>query len=173
MHAPISTKRIIHFAAGIAMLLLLLSATAGQSHFNSLYDYYFPKESQDVRATYRRYFDKLLSGGPPPESEAKRATQVYHALRGDAVAFHAFLHNPDWAVEGAPGEECVYESVLLLLRLGDDRFSQLLTRENAQTRKKVGYAIDPQIDWDKHPFPKTRSVYSYRYVRPHQDRARR
>src|SRR4051794_25377684 len=155
-----------------SMLLLLAVATASQSNFNSLYDHYFPKESQDARATYRRYFDKLLFGPPPPESETKRATQVYHALRGDDAAFHAFVHNPDWAVEGVQGEECVYEAVLLLLRLGDDRFSNLLAREDAKTRRKVGYAIDPQIDWDKHPFPKTRSLYSYRYVRPSEKRMR-
>jgi hypothetical protein len=159
-----------HFAASITMLLLLVADAASQSNFNSLYDYYFPKESQDVRSTYRRYFDKLLFGPTPPQSETKRATQLYYALRGDDAAFHAFLHNPDWSVEGAHGEECVYDSVLLLLRLGDDRFSQLLTREDAETRKKVGYAIDPQVDWDQHPFPKTRALYSYRYVRPSQHR---
>lgn len=174
MHAPTSMNfGRVYFVATITTLLLLFSATAGQSDLNALYDYYFPKASQDVRATYRRYFDKLLFGHPPQESKTKRATQVYYALRGDAAAFHAFLQNPDWAVEGAPGEECVYESVLLLLRLGDDRFSKLLAQEDAKTRNKVGYAIDPQIHWDKHPFPKTRSLYSYRYTRPSQDRPAR
>jgi hypothetical protein len=172
MNQASSIKVVItQLATGATMLLLLVAATASQRNFNFLYDHYFPKKSQDVRATYRRYFDKLLFGRPPHESETKRASQVYYALRGDDAAFHAFLQNPDWAVEGAPGEECVYESVLLLLRLGDDRFSQLLARENAATRKKVGYAIDPQINWNKHPFPKTRSLYSYRYVRPSPDRA--
>jgi hypothetical protein len=57
-----------------------------------------------------------------------------------------------------------------LLRLGDDRFSQLLGREDAETRKIVGYAIDPQIDWKKHRFLKTRGLYSYRYVPPLQQR---
>ena len=147
-------------------LSLLIYASAGQNDFNSQYDYYFPKESQDVRAGYRRYFDKLLFGPPPPTSETKRATQLYDALRGDDASFHEFLHNPDWTVNGAQGEECVYESILLLLRLGDDRFSQLLAKEDAKTRKKVGYAIDPQIDWNKHHFPKTRALYPYRYVRP-------
>jgi hypothetical protein len=170
MHAPRSMKLgRIHFVASITTLLLLVSATAGQSGFIYLYNYYFPKDSQDVRATYRQYFDKLLSGGPPPASETKRAIELYRALRGDDAAFHAFLHNPDWTVQGAPGEECVYDSVLLLLRLGDDRFSKLLAREDAKTRNKVGYAIDPQIDWNKHQFPKTRALYSYRYVRPSQD----
>jgi hypothetical protein len=161
----------MHFAASITMLFLLVSATAAQGDFNHLYDYYFPAQDGGVRSGYRRYFDKLLFGPPPPESKTKRATQVYYGLRGDDRAFHAFLHNPDWTIEGAPGEECVYESVLLLLRLGDDRFSQLLRREDAKTRKKVGYAIDPQIDWNKHHFPKTRALYSYRYTRPSPDRS--
>jgi hypothetical protein len=171
MHAPRFTKLgRIHFAAGVTTLLLLLSATGNQINFDHLYDYYFPAHDGGVRSGYRRYFDKLLFGPPPPESKTKRATQVYYALRGGDTAFHAFLHNPDWAVEGAPGEECVYESVLLLLRLGDDRFSQLLAREDARTRNKVGYAIDPQIDWKKHDFPKTRALYSYRHTRPSPDR---
>jgi len=167
-----SSMRVVktRFAATIVALWLAVCASASQSDFNYLYDYYFPKESEDVRAGYRRAFDKLLFGPPPPSSETKRTTQVYHALRGDDAAFHAFLHNPDWAVNGAPGEECVYETVLLLLRLGDDRFSQLLAREDAKTRKQVGYAIDPQIDWDKHRFAKTRALYSYRYVRASQQR---
>jgi hypothetical protein len=163
----VSSMKVIarHFAAAIVTLSLAY-ASASESNFSNLYDYYFPKESRDVRAGYRRYFDKLLFGPPPPASDTKRATQVYYALRGDAGAFHAFLQNPDWAVEGAQGEECVYESILLLLRLGDDGFSRLLAREGAKTRKQVGYAIDPQIHWDKHQFRKTRALYSYRYVRP-------
>jgi|SRR5581483_641353 len=149
----------------------LAGAESVSANFNRLYDYYFPEKSRDVRAGYRHYFDELLFGPPPKASATKRATQLYYALRGDAVAFHAFLHNPDWQIAGAPGEECTYESVLLLLRLGDGRFSQLLAREGAKTRNKVGYAIDPQIDWDKHKFPKTRALYSYRYVRPSPRRA--
>jgi hypothetical protein len=171
MNRPGSTKvALTCFAACVTMLALMWDANANQSDFTELYNYYFPKESHDVRAGYRRYFDKLLFGPPPSPSEARRVTQVYYALRGDDGALHAFLHNPDWAVNGAPGEECVYESVLLLLRLGDNRFSQLLAREDAETRKKLGYAIDSHIDWDKHPFPKTRALYSYRYVRPLQHR---
>jgi hypothetical protein len=154
------------FATCVITLFRVACADAAQSDFKHLYSYYFPKQSQDVRSVYRRYFDKLLFGAPPPKSEVTRASQVYYAARGEAAAFHAFVHNRDWGVEGAPGEECVYESVLLLLCLGDDRFSQLLAREDAKTRKKIGYAIDPQVDWDKHAFPKTRALYSYRYVPP-------
>jgi hypothetical protein len=166
MKQVFSTKVITRHFTGAIITLFFAYASASESNFNKLYDYYFPKESRDVRAGYRLYFDKLLFGPPPPTSETKRATQVYYALRGDAVAFHAFLHNPDWAVEGAQGEECVYESILLLLRLGDDGFSRLLAREDVKTRKQIGFAIDPQIHWDKHQFPKTRALYSYRYVRP-------
>src|SRR5205823_6841715 len=166
MKQVFSTKVIARHFAGAIITLSFAYASASENNFNNLYDYYVSKESRDVRAGYRLYFDKLLFGPPPPASETKRATQVYYALRGDAAAFHAFLHNPDWAVEGAQGEECVYESILLLLRLGDDGFSRLLAREDAKTRKQVGYAIDPQIHWDKHQFPKTRALYSYRYVRP-------
>ena len=94
------------FAACVITLALMWHVNANPSDFTELYNYYFPKESRDVRAGYRLYFDKLLFGPPPPASEAKRSTQVYYALRGDAAAFHAFLHNSDWAVEGAQGEEC-------------------------------------------------------------------
>ena len=171
MNTICSTRVIVRcFAACVITLALISFANANQSDFTELYNYYFPKESHDVRATYRGYFDKFLFGPPPSPSEAKRVSQVYYALRGDDAALHAFLHNPDWKVNGAPGEECVYESVLLLLRLGDDHFSQLLAREDTATRRKVGYAIDPHIDWNKHSFPKTRALYSYRYVRPSQHR---
>jgi hypothetical protein len=171
---PIGSRKFAKcFVACAATLSLAYYANAGKTGFDKLYDHYFPTHDGGVRSGYRDYFGKLLFGPPPPESGTKRASQVYYALRGDDRAFHAFLHNPDWKVEGAPGEECVYESVLLLLRLGDDRFSQLLAHEDANTRKKVGYAIDPQIDWKKHDFPKTRALYSYRHVRPSEPRAGR
>jgi hypothetical protein len=168
MNPIASTKIAKLIAVYAATLSLAYYATAAQGNFDELYDYYFPKGSRDVRAVYRRYFDKLLFDSSPPASDSKRATEVYHALRGDNAFFHAFLHNPDWTIQGAPSEECVYEAVFLLLRLGDDRFSQLLAREDTQTRNKVGYAIDPQIHRDKHHFPKTRASYAYRYVPPSQ-----
>ena len=53
-----------------------------------------------------------------------------------------------------------------LLRLGDDRFSELLAREDRGTRETVGAMIDCQVDWTRHQFPKTRRLYSYRYISP-------
>lgn len=173
MNAIGSAKTAKCFTVCVVTLFLAYYSNAGQTDFDRLYDYYFPRQNGGVRSGYRHYFDKLLSGPPPPASETNRSSQVYYALRGADAAFHAFLHNPDWSVNGAQGEECVYESVLLLLRLGDERFSKLLARKDAQTRTKVGYAIDPQIHWDKYQFPKTRALYSYRYVRSSQSRASR
>ena len=53
---------------------------------------------------------------------------------------------------------------MLLLWYGDDGFSQLLASEDRHTREAAGIAIDQQIDWDEHQFPKTRGLYSFRYV---------
>jgi hypothetical protein len=147
-------------------LCLIGCAFESQNQFSKLYDYYFPKHSPYIESSvYRRSFDERLFG-PPPVSGSTRARELYYAFHGESDAFHAFLHNSERNVSGAAGEEWVQECLLLLLRLGDERFSQLLAKEDIHTRDAVGLAIEPQIDWNKHHFPKTRALYSYRYVRP-------
>ena len=146
---------------------MLLVGCAMQTDFDTLYEYYFPKHGEYVNSSvYRRSFDKTLFGPPPPSSWRSRTREHYYAFHGNPKAFHAFVHNPDREADGEFGEEWVYECVLLLLRLGDDRFSYLLSLEDHKTREAVGVAIDTQIDWDKHQFPKTRALYAYRYVSP-------
>lgn len=136
---------------------------AGAAEFEKLYDYYFPKGGEYLNSTYRRSFDETLSAPSPSPSWSRRERQHYYAFHGNTAAFHQFLRNPDAGEQGEPGENWIQECVLLLLKLGDDRFSELVAKEDPQTRKAVGYAIDPQIDWNKHQFPKTRALYSYRY----------
>ena len=150
----------------LGMAALVITGCATRSSFDVLYEHYFPKRGDYVESSvYRPSFDRTLFGAPPPAPASERTRHLYHAFHGDAAAFNAFLNHPDREVDGAPGEEWGHECVLLLLRLGDDRFSELLTREDARTRQFVGYDVDPKIDWQRHHFPKTRALYSYRYVR--------
>ena len=143
---------------------LLIVGCATQSDFNALYEYYFPKHGETVNSSvYRRSFDETLFGPPPAKFAIVRQRQLYYAFHGNPAAFHAFMHNPDKDVNGVHGEEWDYECLLLLLRLGDDRFSQLLSSEDRATREGAGISIDTFIDWSKHRFPKTRALYSYRY----------
>src|SRR6266516_952811 len=103
--------------------------------------------------------------GPPLSAKYRPADrQLYSALHGNIGSFHAFLNNEERQGEGHFAEEWDYKCVLLLLWYGDDRFSQLLAQEDAQTREAVGIAIDQQIDWDEHQFPKTRVLYKFRDV---------
>lgn len=156
---------------GIAsFLLVLLTAIsspcrgAGAVPFEKLYDHYFPKHGESLNSGNRRYFDDTLFGVPPSREYRPRSRQLYHAFRGDSSAFHAFVQNPDRDAGGEFGGSWVSECVVLLLRLGDERFAGLLAGEDRKTREKVGMAIDPQIEWDKHQFSKTRALYSYRWV---------
>jgi hypothetical protein len=145
----------------------VFAGCATQSDFNRLYEYYFPKHGETVASSvYRPSFDETLFGPPPAKFSFVRQRQLYYALRGDPAAFHAFMHNPDKNVNGAQGEEWDYECLLLLLRLGDDRFSQLLSREDRSTREGAGVAIDFMVDWSKHRFPRTRALYTYRHAGP-------
>ena len=144
---------------------LLCGGCATQTEFSGLYDHYFPKHTEYVQGIYRRAYDRWMFGDPPPKLDSTRYTYVYRAFHGDADAFHSFLHHPDRDVAGEPGESWHYDCLLLLIRFGDDRFSELLAREDTKTQKSVGYSIDPQVDWTIHQFPKTRAMYSYRYVR--------
>jgi hypothetical protein len=153
----------------ITFLLIAIAAFGFTSDkdFQKLYDYYFPKNGNGVESTvYRPSFDKIASGTPPSRSRNRRGRQVYDAFHGDPRAFHAFVTNRDRDVNGAQGEEWDYESLLLLLRLGDDLFSKLLAHEDRATREAVGIALEPYVDWNKHGFIKTRASYSFRYKRP-------
>lgn len=156
------------FIAFVVSLLIFSPMTTGatDSKFSQLYDYYFPKHGNTVRSSfYRPFFDKTLFGAPLSTEYRERSRQLYYAFRNDPVAFRWFLHNADREGEGEFSEEWNCETALLLLRLGDERFLQLLAREDNKTRELVGQAIDPQIDWSKHQFPKTHALYSYRYKR--------
>ena len=153
----------------LPLIFLALSLTGCASHdaFQRRYDHYFPSHSEYVDSVYRRCYDKWLFGVPPlrvgPEPGTEHLWQLYHAFHGDAAAVHLFSHNPDRDADGEHSEAWVYDCVLLLLRLGDDRFSDLLAHEDQKTREKVGWAIDPQIDFQRDPFPKTRALYHFRW----------
>jgi hypothetical protein len=149
----------------ICGLCLFNASCATHTEFSRLFDHYFPKRTEYVQSIYRRGYDRSMFGDPPSKLASTRHTYLYRAFHGDATAFHSFVHHPDRDVAGEDGESWHYGCLLLLIRLGDDRFSELLAGENAATRKSVGYAIDPQVDWTIHQFPKTRALYSYRYVR--------
>lgn len=164
-----AVRRNLGCACLLAWLLICANLTLGTDlEFRNLYDYYFPKQGGGVVSSiYRRSFDKELFG-PPPKSEQERHPEFYAAFHGDANAVHQFFHNSDRDGGGEFAERWAYECLLLLLRLGDDRFSELLAKEDPATREAVGQAIDSLVDWNKHGFPKTRGLYSYRYVAPTQ-----
>jgi hypothetical protein len=147
----------------IALCVFASTSAAAPTRFQTLYDHYFPNDEYQ-NGEYRRLFDNSLFG-PPPKPDAERHP-VYSAFRGDAVAFHAFVQHPDRDGMGEFTLTWIKEVLVLLLRLDDDRFSELLACEGQHTRESVGAVIDCQIDWTKHPFPKTRALYSYRYIRP-------
>jgi hypothetical protein len=147
----------------IALVLQVNVASAAPSEFQKLYDYYF-RNDEYQNGGYRRWFDKTLFGSPPKPGEERHP--LYHAFRGEPAAFHALVNHPDRGEQGEFALTWNKECLLLLLRLGDDGFSALLTRESQPTREAVGSSIDCQVDWTKHQFPKTRSLYSYRYISP-------
>lgn len=147
------------------IMALILSACAAQNEFTGLYNYYFPK-TNDLRGVYRKGFDRFeLADTPPPSGlDSTRYTPLYFAAKGDPKSFHTFLHHPDKDEDGQRGECWDVECLFLLIRLGDDRFSDLLALENRKTQEFIGQTLDRQIHWEKHSFPKTRALYRYRYT---------
>jgi hypothetical protein len=139
---------------------------AASSSVSELYDYYYPMHGKYLNSQYRQWFDQILHDEHFNGKDDKRIWPVFKAVRGDAAAFHAFANAEEREGEGEFGETWTWECLLLLLRLGDDRFAELLAKENKATREIVGMSIDVQVDWTKHQFPKTRALYAYRYVRP-------
>lgn len=153
-------------ATAILLFFTVGQVSAGAREFTELYDYYFPKNNRDkVASFYRQSFDKTLFGSPPKPG-TERLPALYFAFHGDSSAFHKFVHSKDRGGAGEFSETWAVEALLLLLRLGDDRFAQLLSQEDSTTREIVGGVIDAQVNWKKHRFPKTRACYSYRHVSP-------
>ena len=152
--------------AGVCCLFFFAVQPVGatsDADFEKLYYYYYPRHGKYVNSTYRHSFDKALFGKAPSPEWKPRDRELYYAFHGDPRAFHGFVRSHE-------GEDTDwdYQTVLLLVKLGDDRFSQLLAHEDRSTCEAVSVAIDTRIDWSKHNFPKTRGLYSYRYKRPNR-----
>lgn len=145
-------------------LIAIGTSSATSPPFQELHDHYFPKNDQYQNGEYRKWFDATLSG-PPPQSDKDRH-QFYRAFYGDSDAFRLFAHHPDRKGEGEFTLTWIKECLVLLLKIGDETFAKLLAREDKTTREFVGTAIEQQVDWTKHDFAKTRSLYSYRYISP-------
>ena len=145
------------------IMAIILSACAAQNEFNGLYNYYFPK-TNDLRGVYRKGFDKYTLANTPPRSglDSTRYTPLYLAAKGDPKSFHIFLHHPDKDENGQRGECWDVECLFLLIRLGDDQFSHLMALENRKIREFIGQTLDRQVHWEKHSFPKTRALYTFR-----------
>jgi hypothetical protein len=153
-------------------LLVSTSAAPATSHasFEALYDYYFPKTSPYLPGDYRRGLDSLLSAVPKAGEDRHH---FYDAFHGDATAFNRFVHHPDRRGVGEFTLTWIKESLVLLLKLGDTRFAALLRQQDPATREIVGAAIEQQIDWTVHDFPRTRRLYSYRYISPQKENQKR
>jgi hypothetical protein len=164
----ISSATLLRIVASVILLFFTAEqAGADDRQFAKLYDFYFPRDKKDLEASfYRRGFDETLFGPPPKPGQERRHVWLYFAFHNDPSAFHKFVHNADRDGAGEFSETWIVECLVLLLRLGDDRFAKLLAREDAVTRETVGAAIEIQVNWKKHSFPKTRGLYSYRYVSP-------
>jgi hypothetical protein len=131
--------------------------------FEALYNYYFPKNSPHLTGDYRRGFDAMLSA-PPKAGEDRH--HFYYAFHGDRKAFRFFVHHADRSGSGEFALTWIKESLVLLLHLGDARFAALLGQQDTETRRIVGAAIEQQVDWRIHRFPKTRALYSNQYIPP-------
>ena len=161
--ASLTTLRML--TSAILLAFTVGHASADDRQFAKLYDFYFPPNKKDLAASFhRRGFDETLFGPPPKRGQERRHAWLYFAFHNDLSAFHKFVHNKDRDRAGEFSTTWAAETLLLLLRLGDDRFAQLLSKEDRTTREIVDGVIDAQVDWKKHRFPKTRACYSYRHV---------
>ena len=132
------------------------------SKFQALYDHYFPRHSPYVTTDYRKWFDHTIFDPDARSRLSNQEKKLYDAVRGGPAAFHAFVHSEYRDSAGEFGETWNYECVLLLLVLGDEQFANLLAREDPKTKALVGDALGAQINWRKHPFPRTRNVSANR-----------
>jgi hypothetical protein len=97
---------------------------------------------------------------PPPDKD------FYYACLGDVDAFRGFLHSEDRNGTGAPGEGWDADMVILILKYGDERLANLLRSEKKAVRESVGIVPETHLKpEDRALYPKTRSLYSYRWSR--------
>ena len=153
--APDVKRCTLHSA--FALAAVFLGSCTSPQDFDHLYNYYFPKNAKDLRGVYRDSYDRLFFSGRPGSGNLSAA------LHGDPAGAHSFFHDPNRDGAGEFGETWSMNCALLLIRLGDNRFSDLLAREDRRTREMVGSSIDCNINFKKHHFPKTRALYYFRW----------
>lgn len=148
-------------ALGILVTLGMIfgvGCATSSGRFSILYDHYFPKEPESLLSDYRMWFDRTVFNPNARDSLAQQEQELFDAIRGDIPAFHKFLHSSYRESAGEFGETWVHECVLLLLVLGDERFATLLAQEDERTVGLVAGALNSQIEWRSHPFPRTRAL---------------
>ncbi|MEY2906926.1 MAG: hypothetical protein RLZZ408_1397 [Verrucomicrobiota bacterium] len=143
------------------VLFFAACSTVEQSRLN----YYFPENTEYVQGIYRKFYNEKILAKTNQYPENEKLRNLRDAYRGDQSALRAFFNSPDRYVSGESGEAWHYDCFFLLISLGDDAYYNALAQEPPEIREQVGTAIDPQCNWQRDSFPKTRSLYTYRYQR--------
>jgi hypothetical protein len=142
-------------------IICLIVGCASHDSFTPLYNHYFPKQGKSSQSGMRGVYDRYLFS-PNPVLGRPAYVSHHRAFHGDTAAAHEFLHALVRDEAGEYGERWAFDCFLLLLRLGDDRFAEILRTEDPKTRELVGTTIETFLDTSKHDFPATRALYRYR-----------
>ncbi|MFZ0917388.1 MAG: hypothetical protein WAN04_10880 [Candidatus Udaeobacter sp.] len=112
------------------------------------------------------YIELFAKRGPSGNFYRSPDKDFYYACLGDVTAFRRFLHSEDRNGMGAPGEGWDADMVILILKYGDDRLADVLRSEKKAVRESVGIVLETQLKpEDRAVYPKTRSLYTYRWTR--------
>ncbi len=131
---------------------------ASPDRFQEMYDYFYPRNTGYLESDYRKWFDRTIFN-PDRRVGLRTSDQaLFKAVRGDARAFHQFMHAEARDEDGEFGETWYAECFLLLLCLDDQRFADLLSHEDRKTKEMVGNSLGPLSVERKYKFPKTLRV---------------
>ena len=141
-------------------MLWIGELNASPGRFQEVYDYYFPLKPGSLEGGYREWFDRTVFNPDGRNGLRKSDRALFEAVRGDALAFHTFMHSDSRDEDGEFEETWNAECLLLLLCLGDQRFADLLAHEDRKTKAIVADALVSISVKNRYTFPKTVAVIS-------------
>lgn len=131
----------------LSILVITLNACSSNEAGRSLYEKHI--------GTQKDYYNGLITDVGAYAEGRSYHRELIDAIHGDIASANRLFHNAYRNDEGEYGETWSSHCFVLLLKIGDARFSSLLNKEDPATQKLVGAAIIGRIELNSADFPQT------------------
>lgn len=127
-------------------------------------DYFGDYFSDGVGRVYGKFYKEKIISSEDSFPEVQYIQILRRAYRGDLLALDEFFHSPNRYADGEKGISWVYDCLFLLISIGDQKFAKVLSSEDEETKRLVGFALEAHVHWQNHSFSKTRAIYWSPYM---------